>query len=141
MKFSKTGAPKMSKMNWKQAKKKFPKLKARADADFDGVMNKKDCRPFNFFKQHVTVYHGTTKDAGDKIQKEGIKKGIGVNPYVYVTPNKKTAVKYSAGGVVFKLKLEDKTIKKAVGRLKDLPNEITIAEDIHKNKIKEITRA
>ena len=34
-------------MNWKQAKKAYPKLKPLGDWDKDGVKNKKDCKPFD----------------------------------------------------------------------------------------------
>jgi len=38
-------------MNWKQAKKAYPKLKPFADADRDGVRNKFDCKPFDKKRQ------------------------------------------------------------------------------------------
>ena len=38
-------------LNWKEAKKRFPKLKPYRDSDGDGVINKKDCKPFNKKKQ------------------------------------------------------------------------------------------
>lgn len=44
---------KTQKMNWKQLKKKFPGLSPTADADFDGLVNSKDCRPFDPSKDSV----------------------------------------------------------------------------------------
>jgi len=38
-------------LTWKQAKRLYPRLKAKGDYDKDGVMNSKDCRPFNKKKQ------------------------------------------------------------------------------------------
>jgi len=38
-------------MNWKQAKKAYPKLKPFGDIDKDGVRNKYDCKPFDFSLQ------------------------------------------------------------------------------------------
>jgi len=107
------------------------------DADSDGVKNLFDCKPLDKRRQDVFLYHGTTRQAAEKIRKEGLKKDIGINPYVYLTPSKKTAIKYSAGGVVFKIKVRDKAIKDALGRLTNLPNEITISEDVHHKRIVE----
>jgi len=41
-------------MNWKQAKRAYPKLKPYGDWDKDGVKNKKDCKPFDK-NRHVWV--------------------------------------------------------------------------------------
>src|SRR3990167_3528720 len=41
----------LNNMNYKQAKKAFPKLRARGDVDGDGVINKKDCHPFDEKRQ------------------------------------------------------------------------------------------
>jgi len=106
------------------------------DSDRDGVMDFFDCKPFDRRRQDVILYHGTSKQAAEEIRKKGLKKDIGINPYVYLTPNKKTAMKYSAGGIVFRVKVKDKTVKDAVGRLKDLPNEITIMEDVSPKRIR-----
>ena len=38
---------KFAKMDWKQLKQRFPKLNPTADADFDGLINAKDCKPFD----------------------------------------------------------------------------------------------
>jgi len=107
------------------------------DTDRDGVRNWFDCKPLNKNKQDVLLYHGTSRAVAEKIRREGLKKDIGINPYVYLTPNKKTAKKYSAGGVVFKVKVPDKTILNATGRLTNLPNEITIDDDVHPKRIVE----
>lgn len=37
----------LNNMNYKQAKKTFPGLRANGDIDHDGVKNKRDCKPFN----------------------------------------------------------------------------------------------
>jgi len=42
---------KKSDMNWKQAKKAYPKLKPFGDADRDGVKNRFDCKPFDISRQ------------------------------------------------------------------------------------------
>ena len=34
-------------MNWRQAKKRYPHLKPYADNDFDGLINCRDCKPFD----------------------------------------------------------------------------------------------
>lgn len=110
------------------------------DKDKDGVMNFFDCKPLNKNWQDVILYHGTTQIAAEAIRKEGLKRGHGINPVLYLTPDKSTAIKYSAGGVVFKVTLPDEVVKERVGRLTNLPNEITIAQDISKKRIKEISR-
>lgn len=38
---------KTRQMDWKQLKKKFPGLSPTADSDFDGLINSKDCKPFD----------------------------------------------------------------------------------------------
>jgi len=38
-------------MNWTQAKRKFPRLNPYGDADRDGRINIRDCRPFNRMRQ------------------------------------------------------------------------------------------
>jgi len=38
------------KLNWKQAKKKYPKLKPYGDVDLDGTLNRRDCKPFDASK-------------------------------------------------------------------------------------------
>ncbi len=38
---------KTRQMNWKQLKKKFPSLDPNSDADFDGLVNSRDCKPFD----------------------------------------------------------------------------------------------
>ena len=43
------------KLNWKQVKKKYPKLKPYSDTDFDGTLNKKDCKPLNPFKDQLQL--------------------------------------------------------------------------------------
>lgn len=35
------------KLNWEQAKKKYPEMKGHHDSDFDGTLNADDCRPLN----------------------------------------------------------------------------------------------
>jgi len=115
--------------------KRLIRKKPFRDTDRDGVMNWFDCKPLNKNKQDVFLYHGTSRNFAEKIRKEGLKKDIGINPYVYLTPNKSTAIKYSAGGIVFKVKIKDKVIRDATGKLTNLPNEITISEDVHPKRI------
>ena len=38
-------------LSWKQAKVRFPGLNPYKDADKDGLMNYRDCKPFNIKKQ------------------------------------------------------------------------------------------
>jgi len=38
---------KTRQMNWKQLKKKFPNMSPTADADFDGLINSRDCKPLD----------------------------------------------------------------------------------------------
>ena len=42
---------KLKSLNWKQAKKRFPKMNPYGDRDHDGVINKFDCRPFDRTRQ------------------------------------------------------------------------------------------
>jgi hypothetical protein len=49
-------------LSWSQAKRKFPHLKAKGDADSDKVINKKDCRPFNKKKHTLQI----TDEGGNK---------------------------------------------------------------------------
>lgn len=44
---------KTRKMDWKQLKKKFPGMKPNADADFDGLVNARDCKPLDPSKDGV----------------------------------------------------------------------------------------
>lgn len=41
------------KLNWKQAKKKYPKLKPYSDNDLDGTLNLKDCKPLDASKDGI----------------------------------------------------------------------------------------
>jgi len=41
----------ITNLNWKQAKARFPGLKPFGDADRDGVKNFRDCKPFNIKRQ------------------------------------------------------------------------------------------
>lgn len=41
------------KMNWKQLKQKFPMMSPTADADFDGLINSRDCKPLDPSKDGV----------------------------------------------------------------------------------------
>jgi hypothetical protein len=50
-------------LSFKEAKLRYPKLRAFGDADKDGVKNKKDCRPFNKHKHMVAL----TDSNGEKI--------------------------------------------------------------------------
>lgn len=47
------GKSKYAKMNWKQVKARFPGLSPTGDVDFDGTINKKDCRPLDPAKDGV----------------------------------------------------------------------------------------
>lgn len=38
---------KIRKMNWKQLKQKYPQMNPTADADFDGLINMRDCKPLD----------------------------------------------------------------------------------------------
>ena len=42
---------KMKNLNWKQAKARFPLMNPNSDADKDGLMNSRDCKPFNIKRQ------------------------------------------------------------------------------------------
>jgi len=55
-------------MNWKQAKRRFPRLNPFGDADRDGVKNRKDCKPFDKKRQD--------KEIGDKIIHKGREREI-----------------------------------------------------------------
>lgn len=52
---SKASMRKLKRLSWKHAKKLFPNLNPKGDADKDGVINKKDCRPFNK-RKHKELY-------------------------------------------------------------------------------------
>ena len=43
------------KMNWAQAKHRYPRLKPMGDWDNDGVKNQFDCRPMNRKRQHINM--------------------------------------------------------------------------------------
>lgn len=43
--------PKITNLNWKQAKARFPGLKPYGDIDRDGVKNFRDCKPFDIKRQ------------------------------------------------------------------------------------------
>jgi len=50
----------LNNMNYKEAKKSFPGLKPYGDIDGDGVINKKDCHPFDTSRQDdEQSYEGT----------------------------------------------------------------------------------
>ena len=42
---------KLKNLSWPQAKARFPLLNPLGDADFDGVKNHKDCKPFDIKRQ------------------------------------------------------------------------------------------
>ena len=44
-----------SKMNWLEAKRKYPRLSPFGDADRDGVKNMFDCKPFNKKRQDEEI--------------------------------------------------------------------------------------
>ena len=92
--------------------------------------------------QDVTLYHGTTQEAGMKIQKEGLKAG-GITSRVFTTTNKAVAKKYAipGKGVVVEISVPDKLVEDEVGRLKNLPEVITFKKGISHRKIKHIKRA
>jgi hypothetical protein len=46
-----TGRVQLKNLNYPQAKKRFPFLEPYGDADEDGVINKKDCHPFDVKRQ------------------------------------------------------------------------------------------
>ncbi len=87
------------------------------DKDKDKVMNFFDCKPLNKNWQDVILYHGTTKQAAEIIKREGLRLGHGINPVLYLTPKISTAIKYSPGGVVFKVKLPDEVVEKLGDRI------------------------
>ena len=41
------------KLNWKQTKKKYPKLKPYGDTDLDGTLNLRDCKPLDASKDGI----------------------------------------------------------------------------------------
>jgi len=41
----------ITNLDWKQSKVRFPLIKPYGDADFDGVKNCRDCKPFNIRRQ------------------------------------------------------------------------------------------
>ena len=41
------GSKKILNMNWVQAKRRFPGLSPTDDSDFDGTINRRDCKPFD----------------------------------------------------------------------------------------------
>ncbi len=50
--FFKPSVPqRITNMNWKQAKARFPLMNPRGDADKDGVKNFRDCKPFDIKRQ------------------------------------------------------------------------------------------
>ena len=60
-------------MNWKQAKRAYPKLKPMGDIDKDGVKNKFDCKPFNYKKQgseHDALSFAREHDWGEESELE-----------------------------------------------------------------------
>lgn len=117
-----------------------PKNKPFGDRDRDGVINILDCQPNNFRRQDVVLYHGTTSRAAQKIKKEGLRVGHGINPVLYLTPKKEIARRYSGDGVVFRVKLSDEFALKHNIPIKtpNIPHQVTISEDISKQKIKQI---
>jgi len=42
---------KITNLNWKQAKSRFPLMKPYGDADKDGLKNFRDCKPFDRTRQ------------------------------------------------------------------------------------------
>lgn len=54
LRFAKSYIKKNKKsLSWKEAKAKYSRLSSRGDADKDGVINKKDCRPFDKKRQDL----------------------------------------------------------------------------------------
>jgi len=107
------------------------------DSDRDGVINYLDCKPLSKRWQDVVLYHGTNPRAAEQIRKEGLRTGHGINPVVYMTPNKATAMKYSQG-IIFKARLSDKFAKKCNIPLKNIPNEVTTSCTISASKLREV---
>ncbi len=80
--------PKQKYMNWnyKQIKRKFPGMNPFGDADMDGSMNYKDCKPFDaskdgFFGRALSVVtggkYGQSKEdyASERVEKKQVKEG------------------------------------------------------------------
>lgn len=109
------------------------------DADRDGVLNMFDCKPLNKKWQDVVLYHGTTQTAAQQIKREGLKVGYGINPVLYLTPDKTIARRYAnATGKVFKVTLSDEFAKKQGIPLRNQPTQVTSSENIPIRKIKEL---
>ena len=127
-------------MTWSQAKRKYPNLKPYGDADRDGVKNKFDCRPFDRRLQDVTLYHGTTQQAGALIKRQGLQVGHGVLNVIFTTPNRELAERYAVKGkgVIVKMVVKDKRVKDRVGRLNNLPDVITFSKSIPKNEVRSV---
>lgn len=107
------------------------------DRDRDRVPNYFDCKPLvRWLQGSVVLYHGTTRQAAEKIKKEGLKRYYGINPVVYLTPKKEVAYRYSGDGIVFEVKLPEKTVKKYTGGEKPLPTQVMISEDISPKKVR-----
>jgi len=75
-KMFKSNVPKpIKKLNWPQAKVRFPRLNPYGDADNDGLKNFRDCKPFDRFKKGRWHRDGEVLD--DLALQFGTIKGMG----------------------------------------------------------------
>jgi len=75
------------KLNWKQAKKKYPSLKKYGDTDLDGTLNYKDCKPFDpandglFGRIANVLSRGKIGQTKEQYQAEKLAKNISKRKY------------------------------------------------------------
>lgn len=139
---------KTRKMNWKQLKRRFPGLSPTADADFDGLINSRDCKPFDpskdgAFSRFIGVITGGKKGQSAeeyKAEKESDKlaKSIAIRERAKVKAEKKAQKIIRKEGFISeaqrkKLAKRQENIDRIRGKFKS-----TIAEGVEK-KIRRMT--
>ncbi len=79
---------KTEQMNWKQLKKKYPNMNPTADADFDGLLNARDCKPLDPSKDgKLSAFLGMIQ--GDKQTAKGLVKAIAARQFTEAAAERK----------------------------------------------------
>lgn len=78
-------------MNWKQVKRRFPRLSPNSDIDFDGTINSRDCKPLDPSRDGIfsAAWAAVTGKGMKAVKKEWRKPGVITKTYRRIIPTRK----------------------------------------------------